>query len=425
MKSTKVFRNIQFGVKNLLLQKLQSSLTILGIVFGIASVVAMLSIGEGASQQALEQIRRLGSTNILLNAQKVGGDSAADKMRHGPSTTVYGLLYDDVDRIRESFSKVQRVAPVKAMLKKGHLHTRNEELRVVGTTVAWFDLVQRHVIAGRMLTQHDLDTRANVAVLTEYGARKLLVTENTIGQNVRLDNDYFEIVGIVQSAGGIVGGDIQTPDQEVDTYIPITTARERFGDLQQFTIAGQQMREQVELHQVIVQVEDNEDVQGTADGIGRMLARFHKKDDYKLHVPLTLLRQAEAQKKTFNIVLGSIAAISLLVGGIGIMNIMLASVTERTQEIGVRRAMGAKRKQIIEQFLIETVVLSTIGGIMGILVGIAIPWFVTRFSGMPTLITTYSLTLSVVISISIGIIFGLYPAVRAANLDPIEALRHE
>ena len=424
MKSTKVFRNIQFGVKNLLLQKLQSSLTILGIVFGIASVVAMLSIGEGASKQAMDQIKNLGSTNILLNAQKVGGDSAS-KARHGPSTTVYGLLYNDAERIQESFSKVKRVAPVKAMVKKGHLHTRNEELRVVGTTVAWFDLVQRDIIAGRILTEQDMNSRANVAILTEYGARKLLVTENTIGQDVRIDNDYFEIVGIVKSAGGLAGGDIQTPDQEVDAYVPLTTARERFGDLQQFTVAGQQMREQVELHQIIVQVESNEDVQGTADGITRMLGQSHKNEDYKVHVPLTLLRQAEAQKRTFNIVLGSIAAISLLVGGIGIMNIMLASVTERTREIGIRRAMGAKRKQIVEQFLIETVVLSTVGGFIGIAVGVAIPWFVTRFSGMPTVVTSASLTLSVGISIGIGIIFGLYPAVRAANLDPIEALRHD
>ena len=423
MTSTKVFRNIQFGVKNLLLQKLQSSLTILGIVFGIASVVAMLSIGEGASKQAMDQIRKLGSTNILLNAQKVGGD-AASKVRHGPSTTVYGLLYKDVDRIENTFSKVTSVAPVKAMLKRSHLNTRGEELRIVGTTVAWFDLVQRDVTAGRIITEQDMNTRANVAVLTEYGARKLLATENTLGQNVRIDNDYFEIVGIVKSEGD-QSLDIQTPDQRVDAYIPLTAARERFGDLQQFTVAGQQMREQVELHQIIVQVGNNDDVKGTADGISRMLAKYHKNEDYKVHVPLTLLRQAEAQKNTFNIVLGSIAAISLLVGGIGIMNIMLASVTERTREIGIRRAMGAKRKQIVEQFLIETMVLSTVGGFIGIGVGVAIPWFVTRFSGMPTVVTSSSLFLSVGISISIGIIFGLYPAVRAANLDPIEALRHD
>jgi putative ABC transport system permease protein len=156
-----------------------------------------------------------------------------------------------------------------------------------------------------------------------------------------------------------------------------------------------------------------------------MLQRFHKKTDYRLSIPLALLRQAEATKRTFNIVLGSIAGISLLVGGIGIMNIMLASVTERTREIGIRRAIGAKRGQIIGQFLIETVVLSTVGGLIGVAVGLFIPWLVTHFAGMPTVVTPYSIVLSVGISMGVGIIFGLYPAVRAANLDPIVALRHE
>ena len=181
----------------------------------------------------------------------------------------------------------------------------------------------------------------------------------------------------------------------------------------------------VELHQIIVEVESTEAVQSTAVAIERMLERFHKKVDYRISVPLALLRQAEATRRTFNIVLGSIAGISLLVGGIGIMNIMLASVTERTREIGVRRAIGAKRRQIIGQFLVETVVLSTTGGAMGVCIGLLIPWLITYFAQMPTVVTLWSLLLSVGISMAVGIIFGLYPAARAANLDPIVALRHE
>jgi putative ABC transport system permease protein len=176
---------------------------------------------------------------------------------------------------------------------------------------------------------------------------------------------------------------------------------------------------------LIVQVRSNEEVEATWAGIQTMLERFHRRLDYRIDVPLALLRQAEATKRNFNIVLGSIAGISLLVGGIGIMNIMLASVTERTREIGVRRAIGAKRRQIVTQFLIETVVLSTLGGFVGIAIGVAIPKLVTQFSGMPTIVTAYSLVLSVGISMAVGLLFGLYPAVRAANLDPIEALRHE
>jgi putative ABC transport system permease protein len=181
----------------------------------------------------------------------------------------------------------------------------------------------------------------------------------------------------------------------------------------------------VELHMILVQVRSIDQVEPTANAIRSMLKKFHKKEDYRISVPLALLQQAEATKRTFNIVLGSIAGISLLVGGIGIMNIMLASVTERTREIGIRRAIGAKRRQIIVQFLIETIVLSTVGGLIGIAVGMIIPWVITRLAGMPTIVPAYSIVLSLCISVGVGIIFGLYPAIRAAKLEPIVALRHE
>jgi len=228
----------------------------------------------------------------------------------------------------------------------------------------------------------------------------------------------------VRSESGF-GGDIQTPDQDVDAYIPLEVARERFGDIFTRRAAGARIRELVELHQIIAEVATLEEVESAAAGIEALLKRFHRKDDYRVSVPLALLRQAEATKRTFNIVLGSIAAISLLVGGIGIMNIMLASVTERTREIGIRRAIGAKRKQIVGQFLIETVVLSTTGGLIGIGIGLLVPWLITSFAGMPTVVKPWSLVLSLGISMTVGILFGIYPAFRAAELDPIEALRHE
>jgi len=188
---------------------------------------------------------------------------------------------------------------------------------------------------------------------------------------------------------------------------------------------GSREMELVELHRILVEVDSADRVETAASAIEAMLQRFHRKPDYRISVPLALLRQAEATKRTFNIVLGSIAGISLLVGGIGIMNIMLASVTERTREIGIRRAIGARRRQIIGQFLIETVVLSGGGGLLGIGVGLLIPKLISRFSGMPTIVPLYSLALSFGISVAIGIVFGLYPAWRAAQLDPISALRHE
>ncbi|MBN2374250.1 ABC transporter permease [bacterium] len=394
----------------------------LGIVFGVGSVIAMLSVGEGASKDALEQIRKLGSENIIITSVKT--------MDEGTGTTtpnflrIYGLTYEDHARITGTFKTVKQTAPAKLIRKEARLKERAMELRVVGTTPEWFDLVKRPVIAGRVIVPSDEDNQSPVAVLTEFGARKLLAAENTIGQALRIGGDYFEVIGIVKSESSETGS-IQIPDQEIDVYIPLNLARIYFGDTIFRMVSGSFERERVELHQIIVRIEGTKNVESTALAIEEMLKRFHKKKDYALYVPLTLLRQAEATKRTFNIVLGSIACISLLVGGIGIMNIMLATVTERIREIGIRRAIGAKRKQIISQFLIETLVLSIAGGIIGIGMGILIPLLITCFAGMPTVITPGSIMLSLIISIGIGVIFGLYPAVRAANVDPIVALRHE
>lgn len=422
MHQIKIVRNILLGIENLLLHKLRSFLTTLGIVFGVGSVVAMLSVGEGASKEALDAIRKLGSNNIIVSSIKsIEEESASTTHSH---MSIYGLTYEDHVRVAETFKTIRRAAPVKLIRKEGRLRERALELRVVGTTATWFELVQRPVMAGRVLLASDERDHVPAAVLTEFGARRLLAAENTIGQSLRIGSDYFEVVGIVKSESG-QAGNIQIPDQEVDVYIPLSIARTYFGDIITRRTAGGREREMVELHQMIVQVNSIEDVEPTAAGIENMLKRFHKKKDYQISVPLALLRQAEATKRTFNIVLGSIAGISLLVGGIGIMNIMLASVTERTREIGIRRAIGAKRRQIISQFLIETVVLSIIGGLIGIGLGVLVPSLITYFAGMPTVITLESIALPLVISFSVGIIFGLYPAVRAAKVDPIVALRHE
>ena len=422
MKRTKLIRNILLGIENLLLHKLRSFLTMLGVVFGVGSVVAMLAVGEGASKEALEQIRKLGSNNIIITAAKSVEDESTGTTRSHMS--IYGLTYKDYRRLAETISTIKKTVPVKLIRKEGRLRERGLELRVVGTTPQWFNLVQRKIIAGRTLSPADDEEKDPVAVLTEYGARRLLAAENTIGQTLRLGTDVFKIVGIVKSEGG-KAADIQIPDQQVDAYIPINVARVYFGDITVRRSSGSFEREMVELHQVIVQVDHMENVEATARAIEVMLKRFHKKKDYSISVPLALLKQAEATKRTFNIVLGSIAGISLLVGGIGIMNIMLASVTERTREIGIRRAIGATKKQIISQFLIETVVLSTIGGIVGIGLGLFIPLLITYFAGMPTVTTLWSILLPLFISAGIGILFGLYPAARAAEVDPIVALRHE
>ena len=422
MKQSRFIRNIWLGIENLLLHKLRSFLTMLGVVFGVGSVVAMLAVGEGASKEALRQIQKLGSNNIIINSIKsLEEESTSTQHSH---MSIYGLTYLDHERISESIKDIRQIAPAKLIRKESRLGSNTLDLRIVGTTQEWFELVPRQILAGRVFNEAEVSDFSAVAVLTEYGARRLLATRNTIGQTIKIGGDYFEVVGIIKSESG-QAGNIQIPDQEIDAYIPLSTVRQYYGDVFTKVTSGSMSRELVELHQIIVQVNETEDVESVAAGIERMLQSFHKKKDYEVSVPLALLKQAEATKRTFNIVLGSIASISLLVGGIGIMNIMLASVTERTREIGIRRAIGAKRRQIIIQFLIETVVLSTLGGMVGLAVGIAIPCIITYFAKMPTVITAQSILLPLFISIGVGIIFGLYPAASAAKVDPIIALRHE
>jgi putative ABC transport system permease protein len=422
MRQTRIVRNVWLGIENLLLHKLRSFLTMLGVVFGVGSVVAMLSVGEGASKHALDQIRKLGSNNIIITSMKSAEEEQASTSHAHMS--VYGLTYEDHRRLAASFANIRQVAPAKLMRKDSRLRERAMELRVVGATPEWFHLVPRDLVAGRVILPADQEQRAPVAVLTEFGARRLLATENTVGQTLRIGGNQFEVIGIIKSESGQAGS-IQIPDQDIDVYIPLEVAQRYFGDIFAKRTAGSDERERVELHQIIVQVDDPKNAEMVGAGIQRMLGLFHKKKDYAVSIPLALLKQAEATKRTFNIVLGSIAGISLLVGGIGIMNIMLASVTERTREIGIRRAIGAKRKQIIYQFLIETVVLSMIGGLIGLGLGVLIPMLITHFSGMPTVVTANGILLPLCISMAIGIVFGLYPAMHAAQVDPIIALRHE
>jgi len=413
---------VKLGLTDVWRHKTRSFLTMLGMVFGVGSVIAMLAVGEGASQQALESIKRLGSENIMVLSVKPGSEESGSSGAQRGKLAVYGLLYDDEKRIRETVPGVVMTVPARMTRRTARLNERQLEMRVVETVPEWFQVVQRPILAGRVLTAHDMRIRANVCVLTEHGVRRLLAAEETIGQRIRIASGVFEVIGIVQNE---TGGSVRAPDSEADAYIPITTGTKFFGEANIRYSAGGMEGEKVELSQIIVKMADTSVVESGSKAIQAVLERFHKKKDFRIDVPLTLLREAERTKRTYNIVLGAIAGISLLVGGIGIMNIMLASVTERTKEIGIRRAIGARRSRIVVQFLINTCVLSIGGGFVGLILGVAIPFLITLFTDMPTVVQPYSLVLAFGISAGIGIVFGLYPAMRAAALDPIEALRRD
>ena len=286
MTATSLLRHARMGVKDILRHKMRALLTTLGVVFGVASVIAMLAVGEGASRQALAQIARLGARNIMIVSQKPAADTQPVTAQSS-MLAIYGLQFEDEIRIRESLASVLRTVPVRWIRKEAWHRDRKLELRVVATTPDWFDLVNRPVLAGRVLSEEDMRRRSPVCVLTEYGARRLLAGTRILGETLTIGNLPFSVVGLVRNEES--SGAVQTPDQLVDAYIPLPVCRERF----------------------LVEIRSLEEVEPAARAIKAMPRRFHRQEDYRLSIPLALLREAEATRRTFNIVLGSIAGISL------------------------------------------------------------------------------------------------------------------
>lgn len=422
-------RTLRLGLRNVRQHKLRSGLTVLGIVFGVCSVISMLAIGEGAAREAQEQIRRLGSQNIIVRAVKPPEDSTAGRRgsERSPRALEYGLRYADAERLHDTIPSVEVLVPIKARTDDARFEDRAVQATTLGT-VPWYpESAALELRAGRFLCDLDMTSLAAVCVIGEGLARRLFLFRDPLGQTLRIGRRAWRVVGVVADArGGRSGGGGEAlPSQAADIFVPLTSLRAFEGDIFFKVSQNSQESEYVELHQIIVGVRSLEDVIPTADLIEKTLARDRKNKDYELIVPLRELEAARRTQRIFSIVLGSIAAISLLVGGIGIMNIMLASVSERTREIGIRRALGARRADILFQFLVECVILSAGGGAIGMLLGAAIPSAVTSFSGMPTVLTPGPFILAFVVSAVIGVVFGIYPARRAAIMDPIEALRHE
>jgi len=417
------------------MHKLRSGLTMLGIVFGVCSVIAMLAIGEGASQEAQAQIARLGSGNLIIKTIKPVDNSDANASK-GTTLNKYGVNYDDATRFHDTLSSVDVIVPLRRINQEAIYGRNKGPVELLGTTPWYKETTEVKIIQGRFLTDLDLASRATVCVIDSDVYDNIYMFDDPIGSYLRIKKDYYYVIGVVAAQGKVsLGGSDDSANSKGgvngQVYIPLTTVKERFGTLSyQHTSSGRQI-EQVELEQITLKMKEHAAgitkarMLALRDVVDGMLKSTHKEKDYQIIVPLELLEQARASKRIFSIVLSAIAAISLLVGGIGIMNIMLATVSERTREIGIRRALGARKHDIVIQFLTETIMLTFSGGIAGIFLGALIPWVVTEFTGMPTDITTASLILSFGISGSIGVLFGWYPAWRAANMDPIESLRHE
>jgi putative ABC transport system permease protein len=423
----RIWRALKLGMKSLLLHKLRSGLTVLGIVFGVAAVISMLSIAEGTSREAQEQIRALGATNIMVRSVKPSDEAQAASGR--PSRILnYGLKYSDYDRMVETIPTIRKVLPIREIRKQIRRAEYALDGRVVGSTHDYADFNLLQIEKGRFLTASDNEKYMNFAVLAADTAEKLFPYENPLLQSVKIGSDYYTVVGVTakraSSAG--IGGSLAAQDFNKDVYIPLNTCKLRFGERIINSRSGSMEAEETQLTQITIQVGSLEEVLPTVPLIKGAYEPYHPRKDVEMTVPYDLLLQAQKQARQFSIILGTIAAISLLVGGIGIMNIMLATVTERTREIGIRRALGAKRRDITQQFLIETVVLAGVGGLLGVGLGFTIPQIIIYFiPDQRAIVTGASVMLAFSISVAIGILFGIYPARRAALMDPIEALRHE
>ncbi len=431
-------QTLRLGLKSLLLQKMRSALAALGIFIGTTTVIWLVAMGEGVSYDAQQQIMELGATNIIVRSIEPQTSQTGDDR-----VKTYGLLRSDYRRILSNVPTISRAVPIRELKREFMVAGRTIDVNLVGCTKEHLDLNRLEIARGRWIT--GADDRKNVIVLADQTAKRLFPYQNPIGKTIDVKADVYTVIGQTKprSASAAIGGSLEARDYSFDAYIPLATFQHRVGDQimnrisEGFNFKG----EIVELTQITLTVDDIDEVDETAAAVEMLLDRYHEKEDYAVVVPKELLRQAKRTRAMFNVLLVVIAGISLLVGGIGIMNIMLATVTERTREIGIRRALGAKRSDIIQQFLTETLVLTSSGGLLGVACGLMCgPIFRSIRDTVATLspdllppialtleprIAPWSVALSLFISLGVGLLFGLYPARRAAMMNPIEALRHE
>ena len=434
---TKFGRTVLLAARSLWLHKLRASLSVLGIVIGTSAVIALMAFGKGSMQDALNDIKRQGATNIIVRSVKPTDDSATS----GRSmVATYGVKFADLERFATFNDSLVRMVPMRVFPSEiRYLERLDSKGRLVATVPDYQTVNQITLASGRFLTDEDEHNMTNNCVLGAATADRLFPYEEPMGRTVLIRNHRFLIIGVANDrmpTGGS-GGSQAAEDFNHDVYIPFSTCRVRVGETVFIRTSGSRSGEKVQVSQVTLTVDADFDtregrmkVKAVGDSIKDIMKEDHKADDWAVTVPLDRLEEAERAEERFTSLLVLIASISLVVGGIGIMNIMLATVTERTREIGIRRALGAKRKDIVTQFLVEAVVQTTVGGLTGVLFGVGMvfgaPVAYRTFAGgnLPAVLDYRSIILSLAVSVVVGVVFGLYPAWRAARLDPIEALRH-
>ncbi len=402
------------GLSSLRHHALRSFLAMLGIIFGVGAVIAMLSIGAGAEKEALEAIDAMGLRNVVVQDKRFDRENELQEIRRksaGLSTRDAAALRDAVPGVERVVAKIE-VEPWKVLSPSGRAKPR-----VLGVSAEYPELVKVHLREGRFFDAWDEQTYAAVCVIGDQVRRELFGFAPALGRPVKVNDEWLTVVGVL--APGARKREIQGVTLQGtanDVYLPVTTAERRFN----------RPPLKSPLDELVVSMAPGTPVQESAAVIRTMLDRLHGgAADYAITVPEALLEQSRRTQRLFDIVMGAIAGISLLVGGIGIMNIMLATVLERTREIGVRRAMGARRVDIRNQFVLEAFAITVSGGLLGIAMGLAIARGVAAYAGWSTIVTAWSIALSVGVSVAVGLVFGSYPAVRAARLDPVEALRYE
>jgi putative ABC transport system permease protein len=454
MISPRILANLSIAIGAVISNKVRSLLTALGIIFGVAAVIAMLAIGNGAQREILDQIKLVGVNNIVIKPiveqkeEKIEEQAGQkDKKKFSP-----GLTMRDVSNIKETIPGIASISPEIILDTYVIRNGLRRSAKLVGVEPVYFGIYNFELLDGKAFTQEQERLGAPVCVIGSSIKAKFFPTENPIGKTIKVGQHWLTIVGVLKermvSESSISKLGIR--DFNMDVYTPIQSILIRYKNRDKIT--GEQLRlesmrsrgmvfnnnqnnnqqseqERKNYHQLdrlVIQVNETSQLTPTAEILSRLLKRRHYEVvDYEIEIPEMLLKQQQRTNDIFNYVLGAIAGISLLVGGIGIMNIMLASVLERIKEIGLRLSIGAKKSDVVQQFLFEAIMISVTGGIIGVILGISLAYLVSRFAGIPTIISFASILLSFGVAASVGLIFGIAPARRAASQDPITSLRYE